>query len=86
MLIHMRFYEPVEEDKNLMDRWINKTIRNYDPPFTHCDVQFADGMASSVFQFEMLYWKQRKFTKPGYRCVTMSVDESAYCRAYRLCQ
>ena len=79
-LINVMFYQPVANDK-----WINHLVTKYDPPYSHCDVQFEDGMASSVFQNEKLYWKTRRFRKPGYKRVTISVDDHTYRKAYSMC-
>ena len=79
-LINVMFYEPQGGE-----HWINHVITKYDPPYSHCDVQFEDGMASSVFQNEKLYWKERRFRKPGYRRLTVSVDDHTYHKAYNLC-
>ena len=85
-LINVMFYEPIEKDAKILNRVINGVINNYDPPYSHCDVQFEDGMASSVFQFEKMYWKNRRFRKPGYRKLTVSVDNCAYWKAYNMCK
>lgn len=65
---------------------INHIVSRWDPPFAHCDVQFEDGMASSVFQGEEVYWRKRGFKKPGYSRVTIPVLQANYDKAYRLCQ
>jgi len=79
--INVYFYAPGETD-----HVINHMVIRWDPPYAHCDVQFEDGMASSLFQGESLYWRKRSFRKPGYTRVTVSVNHADYDRAYRLCQ
>ena len=79
-LIHAYFYSPREND-----HFMNRIVTSFDPPFSHCDVQFEDGMASSVFQGENLYWRTRTFRKPGYSRITLAVDAEGYQRAYRMC-
>ena len=79
-LIHAYFYSPRETDD-----FINHIVTSFDPPFSHCDVQFEDGMASSVFAGEKLYWRRRTFRKPGYSRITLSVDAEGYRRAYAMC-
>ena len=79
-LIHAYFYSPRETDD-----FINHIVTSFDPPFSHCDVQFEDGMASSVFTGEKLYWRRRTFRKPGYSRITLSVDGEGYWRAYEMC-
>ena len=80
-MIHVLFYEP-----NSADHFLNHVVTRYDPPFSHCDVQFEDGMASSVFQYETVYWRRRGFRKPGYKRITVSASQADYRKAYSLCQ
>ena len=80
-LIHVYFYQA-----NAADNWLNHLVTRWDPPYAHCDVQFEDRMASSVFRGETVYWKPRRFSKPGYSRVTLSVGQEEYHRAYALCQ
>ena len=80
-LMHAYFYAPSEEDHPL-----NHVVIAFDPPYSHCDIQFQDGMASSVFRGETVYWRKRRFSKPGYQRLTLCVGQAEYDRAYRLCQ
>ena len=80
-LIHMYFYAP-----SAADHILNHVVVTWDPPYSHCDVQFQDGMASSVFRGETLYWRKRRFSKPGYSRMTLNVRQADYDNAYRLCQ
>jgi hypothetical protein len=80
-LIHVYFYAPNESDHVL-----NHIVTRYSPPFSHCDVQFQDGMASSVYQGERVYWKKRGFKKPGYSRITLSVSKEDYDKAYAMCK
>lgn len=80
-LIHAYFYQPSESDHRL-----NHLVTRWDPPYAHCDIQFEDGMASSVFAGEKVYWRKRGFRKPGYSRITLSVNQAEYDRAYRQCK
>ena len=80
-LIHVLFYAP-----NADDHFLNHIVTRYDPPYSHCDIQFEDGMASSVYQYETVYWRRRGFQKPGYTRVSLSVQVADYKKAYSLCQ
>ena len=64
---------------------MNHVVTWYDKPYSHVDLQFEDGMASSVFQYENVYWKTRRFKNPNYKRLTVSVDDGAYRKAYNLC-
>ena len=79
--MHAYFYAPGEGDHVL-----NHVVTRWDPPYAHCDVQFEDGMASSLFQGENLYWRRRSFRKPGYTRITVSVNQAEYDRAYKMCR
>ena len=79
-LIHAYFYAP-----NDTDHILNRVVTAYDPPDAHCDVQFQDVMASSVYRGEKVYWRKRGFKKPGYSRITLSADAAAYEKAYALC-
>jgi len=80
-LINAYFYAP-----SATDHFINHIVARWDPPYAHCDVQFEDGMASSLYQGERLYWKKRGFKKPGYVRITVAVGQREYDKAYQLCQ
>ena len=79
--INVYFYTPMPSD-----HIINHIVTRWDPPFAHCDVQFEDGMASSLYQGERIYWRKRGFKKPGYTRITLSVKQAEYDRAYKLCK
>ena len=80
-LIHAYFYTPNESDHIL-----NRIVTAYDPPFSHCDIQFEDSMASSIYSGEKVYWRSRGFKKPGYSRITLSADAAQYAKAYALCK
>ena len=79
-LLNVYFYAP-SDDNHL----VNHMVTRWDPPYAHCDVQFEDGMASSLYQGETLYWRKRTFRKPGYTRITVSANQAEYDRAYRMC-
>jgi hypothetical protein len=79
--INVYFYAPTANDHVL-----NHIVTRYDPPFSHCDVQFEDGMASSVYQHETVYWRKRGFKKPGYSKLSIPVSQTEYTKAYNMCQ
>jgi len=80
-LINAYFYAPMATD-----HVINHIVTRWDPPYAHCDVQFEDGMASSLYQGENIYWRKRSFKKPGYTRITLGVSKQDYEKAYKLCQ
>lgn len=80
--IKVYFYKPAPSDP-----FWNKLVTTYDGPYSHCDVQFENKMASSIYMNEPLYFKQRKFSNPNYHPpVVLSIpDPNKYRNAYNLC-
>lgn len=80
--IYAYFYAPSADD-----HVVNHIVTRWDPPYSHCDVQFEDGMASSLFQGENVYWRKRGFKKPGYIRITLAINNMEnYRKAYDLCK
>ena len=81
-LIHVYFFAPPDDDPHM----INHVVKKFDAPFSHCDVQFEDKFASSIYQNENVYWRVRHFRKPGYSRITIAVGQYEYGKAYALCK
>jgi hypothetical protein len=78
--VQILFYRPVKNDV-----FMNQLVAYFDPPFCHVEVRFEDGMASSIFAGERLFFKQRTYANPNYLIEAISVPESDYMVMYRLC-
>lgn len=79
--IHVLFYTPSSEDF-----WLNHLVTMFDPPFSHCDIQFEDGTASGVYQGETVYWEKKSFSRQGYTRMSLAVDEQEYQKVWKFCR
>lgn len=68
--IMLMFYQP---EKN--DPWMNKVVAWLDKPFSHVEIGFHDGYASSIFDGETVFYRQRTFSNPQYTMQAIAVSE-----------
>jgi hypothetical protein len=78
--VHVMFYEP-----DSTDHWINHVVQAISPPFSHCDLQFEDGTATSVYQGETVYLQKKNFSRSNYTRVSITLDEAEYARVLAFC-
>eukprot|EP00960_Hanusia_phi_P078147 768787-Hanusia_phi.AAC.1 len=69
-----------------VDHWINRLVALLDPPFVHVEVCFEDGMASSIFAGERVFFRHRTYANPHYAIETLPVDPTGYNAMYAYCQ
>ena len=62
---------------------LNHLVAQYDPPYSHCDLQFEDGMMSSVYQHCGAIWRACDFNRA--QRVEIEVSDDGYQRAYEMC-
>jgi hypothetical protein len=67
--VMLMFYKPIKEDP-----WINRLVAWVDKPFSHVEIAFEDGLASSIFAGETVFCKQRTFSNPQYASYTITVS------------
>ena len=79
--VHVLFYRPGEDD-----RWLNHVVSAFDPPFSHCDIQFEDNFASSVYQGEPVYWELKSFSRLNYDRISLAFADHEYDRVRAFCQ
>ena len=68
------------------DHWINRLVSWLDPPYVHVEIRFEDGMASSIFAGEVLFFRPRSFANPNYHIETFTAEERGYQEMYLHCQ
>ncbi|EKX34810.1 hypothetical protein GUITHDRAFT_146923 [Guillardia theta CCMP2712] len=68
------------------DHWINRLVSWLDPPYVHVELRFEDGMASSIFAGEVLFFRPRSFANPHYHIETLTAEERGYQEMYLYCQ
>jgi hypothetical protein len=59
-------------------------VAQYDPPYSHCELRFEDGMMSSVYQHCGACWRQCDFERV--QRVKIEVPDDGYQRAYDMCR
>jgi hypothetical protein len=64
---------------------LNHLVAQYDPPYSHCDMQFEDGMMSSVYQHCGACWRKCDFSGRGLCAIRVEVSDAGYQRAYDMC-
>lgn len=79
--VHVLFYRPERDD-----RWLNHLVTLLSPPFSHCDIQFEDEVASSIYQNETVYMCKKSFFRNNYERVSFTVTEDEYDRIYSYCE
>ncbi len=79
--IHILFYKPQSSD-----HWLNHLVTFFTPPFSHCDMQFEDEYASSIYQNESVYFEKKNFTRNNYVRVSLSFSDEEYSKIYEFCQ
>ncbi len=63
---------------------INHMVAQYDPPYSHVDLRFEDGMMSSVYQHCGAIWRACDFNRA--QRVEIEVSDDGYQRAYEMCR
>jgi len=61
------FYSPSPDNSG----WINRIVSYMDPPFCHCELQFVDGVACSVYMGTCVFLKKRTFDKKFYQSIVI---------------
>lgn len=74
------FYKPPPEDS-----LVNRTVAWLDGPFSHVEIGFPDGMASSIFAGEKVFMHPRTFANPNYTTVSIQVTLHQMKMARKIC-
>lgn len=68
--IMLQFYTPPPKDP-----WMNRVVAMLDGPFSHVELVFHDGMASSIYAGEEVFFKKRTFSNPNYTTLSICLTE-----------
>ena len=79
--VHVLFYRP-----QLDDHWLNHLVTTFNPPFSHCDIQFDDEVASSIYQNETVYMCKKSFSRLNYERISFIVSELEFNAIYDFCE
>ena len=61
------FYNPQEDTSG----FVNKLVSRLDPPFCHCELQFGDNQACSIYMGSNVVFKERAFQSSNYTAVEL---------------
>lgn len=75
------FYDPSKDEHGI----VNKLVALTDPPYCHCELQFEDGMACSIYMGSNVVFKQRDFDPEAYTSVHIYTTREHALRAHKLC-
>lgn len=78
--VHVYFYRPSPDD-----HWLNHAVTRIAPPYSHCDLQFENELATSVYQHEAVYLERKTFSRVNYDCLSLTLDEAEYARVFNFC-
>ena len=78
LLVH--FYNPVLDK----DGVLNKLVAYADPPYCHCELEFADGQSCAVYMGGKVHLKTRQFDPKSYDTVRVQCTTQQHARAQQL--
>ncbi len=79
-LIQIMLYRPPPNDP-----FINRAVAWIDGPFSHVEVGFDDGMASSIYAGEQVFMHQRTFSNPNYTIISIPITGEQERKARQFC-
>lgn len=75
------FYDPSSDTEGV----VNKLVAYADPPYCHCELQFPDGSACSIYMGSSVLMKKRAFDTTSYTLIEVSASEEQVQHAYKSC-
>ena len=81
MPLKVWFYDPSDDTEGI----VNKIVALADPPFCHCELQFPDDTACSIYMGTCVIMKKRSFDAGHYHCIELDASRDKIEEAFRLC-
>ena len=78
--LFVHFYNPVLDK----DGVLNKLVALADPPYCHCELEFADGQSCAVYMAGKVHVKTRQFDPKSYDTVRVQVSAHQHAQALAL--
>jgi hypothetical protein len=78
--VHVLFYRPQPDDL-----WLNHVVTFVSPPYSHCDIQFENEVASSIYQHETVYMEKKSFSRLNYERISLTFTDAEYAKIYSFC-
>ena len=79
--VHILFYRPSKDD-----HWLNNLVSSISPPYSHCDIQFENDIASSIYQNECVYMCKKTFSRLNYERISLTVTDQEYHNMLEFCE
>jgi len=80
-MLRVWFYDPTHDSEG----FINKIVAYADPPFCHCELQFPDLVACSIYMGSRVVMKARTFDRTHYSLVEVQATAEQTQLARQLC-
>jgi len=80
LTLKVHFYNPVLDK----DGALNKLVAYADPPYCHCELEFADGQSCAVYMGGKVHVKTRQFDPKSYDTVCVTCTAQQHARAQQL--
>lgn len=80
--LRVHFYNPALDKDGLL----NKLVAYADPPYCHCEIEFADGQSCAVYMGGLVHLKTRQFDPASYDTVTVPCSAAQHAQALQLAQ
>lgn len=78
-MIQIMFYKPPPNDP-----FMNRAVAWIDGPYSHVEIGFEDGMASSIYSGEKVFMHPRTFSNPNYTIISIpvTIDQERMARQF----
>jgi len=82
MELRVQFYNP-EQDR---DGLLNKLVAYADPPYCHCELEFANNLSCAVYMGGLVHIKTRNFDPASYDSIAVRCTPQQHAAALELVQ
>lgn len=79
--INCMFYRPTNDDP-----LINRAVARFRGPFSHVELSFEDGKASSIMNGGAVFFHNKNYSNPNYTVLTIPVTRDVYDKIQAFCR
>lgn len=79
--VNCMFYKPKDDDP-----LINRIVAYWKGPFSHVELSFEDGVASSIFRGETVFFNPKNYSNPNYTVLSIAIGDKEYERIRGFCE
>ena len=79
-MMRVYLYDPQNDSSGR----VNKMVASADGPFCHCELQFTDGQAFTIYMHGVAVLRPRRFSSPNYTCLAVPCthEQQVRCREF----